>query len=119
MKIDKTGVKSTYQESSKKAPVVTAWRSYGQEIFATPVMRNTGYGIVVVMCVLGVLCLFFVDFIYKLLPYIMGGFMIGAGGLAIAGSVISKEYRKLETKLSSSGILVLVIGIAIIVRGTR
>lgn len=119
MKIDKTRVKSTYQESSKKAPGVTAWRSYGQEIFATPAMRNTGYGIVLVMCVLGILCLFFVDFIYKLLPYIMGGFMMGAGGLAIAGSVISKEYRKLETKLSSSGILVLVIGIAIIVRGTR
>lgn len=69
------------------------------------------------MGVLGALCLFWVDLIYKLLPYIMGGLMAGTGVLAIAGAVLSKEYLKPETKLSSSGILVFVIGIAIIVRG--
>ena len=105
------------QEPRRKTPNVTAWRTYGEEIFASPVIRNTGYVIVLIMGVLGVLCLFFVDFTYKLLPYIMGGFMAGTGVLAIAGSVLSKEYMKLETKLSSSGILMFVIGIAIIVRG--
>lgn len=115
------------QDSQKKTPNltsdlavnVTAWRFYGQAVFATPVMRNAGYVIVAAMCILGACCLLFVDVIYKLLPYIMGGFMMGAGGLAIAGCVIGREYQRLETKLSSSGILVLVIGIAIIARGAR
>lgn len=107
------------QGSQRKTPNVTAWRTYGQEIFANPAVRSVGYGIVLLMGLLGILCLFFTDFIYKLLPYIMGGFMAGTGALAIAGSVLSKEYLKLETKLSSSGIVVFVIGIAIIVRGAQ
>lgn len=107
------------KDQQRKTPNVTAWRSYGQGIFTTPSMQKAGCGIVLIMGILGITCLLFVDFIYKLLPYIMGGFMIGTGGLALAGSVLSKEYRRLETKLSSSGILVLVIGIAIIVRGAR
>lgn len=105
------------QETQKKAPDVKAWRAHGQEIFTSPAARRVGYGIVLIMGIVGVLCLFFVDFSYKLLPYIMGGFMAGTGVLAIIGAVLSKEYLKLETKLSSSGILVLVMGIAIIVRG--
>ncbi len=100
----------------RKTPNVTAWRAYGQEIFSTPAIRSAGYGIVLVMGALGILCLFFVDFTYKLIPYIMGGFMAGTGVLAITGAFLGKEYLKLETKLFSSGILVLVIGIAIIVR---
>lgn len=107
------------QEPQKKTPNVTVWKAFGKEIFATPVICRTGYGVVFIMGVLGVMCLFFVDFIYKLLPYIMGGFMAGTGVLAITGSVLSKEYLKLETRLSSSGILMLVIGIAIIVRGDQ
>ena len=105
------------ENAHRKTPNVMAWRAYGQEIFATPVIRRVGYGIVLIMGALGVLCLFWVDLIYKLLPYIMGGFMAVTGVLAIAGSVLSKEYLKPETKLSSSGILVLMIGVAIIVRG--
>lgn len=105
------------QVPQKKAPDIRAWRAHGQEIFTSSSARNVGYGIVLIMGAVGVLCLFFVDFSYKLMPYIMGGFMAGTGALAIAGSVLSKEYLKLETKLSSSGILLLVIGIAIIVRG--
>lgn len=101
----------------RKTPTVTAWRAYGQEIFSTPAIRRAGYGIVLAMGALGILCLFFVDFTYKLIPYIMGGFMAGTGALAITGAFLGKEYLKLETKLFSSGILVLVIGIAIIVRG--
>lgn len=107
------------QESRKKTPNVTAWRAYGQEVFSIPVIQKTGYCIAFIMGMLGCVCLLFVDFIYKLLPYLMGGFMAGTGVLAIIGAVLSKEYLKLETKLSSSGILVLVIGIAIMVRGTK
>lgn len=107
------------QVPQKKAPDVKAWRAHKQDIFTSLSARRAGYGIVLVMGVVGVLCLFFVDFSYKLMPYIMGGFMAGTGVLAIVGSVLSKEYLKLETKLSSTGILVLVIGIAIIVRGEQ
>lgn len=107
------------REPQRKTPNVTAWRAYGQEIFSIPVIRNAAYCIALIMGILGVLCLFVVDFIYKLMPYLMGGFMAGTGVLAMIGAVVGKEYLKLETKLSSSGILVFVIGIAIMVRGTQ
>lgn len=107
------------QELRRKTPNVTAWRAYGQEVFSIPVIQKAGYCIALIMGLLGGVCLFFVDFIYKLLPYLMGGFMAGTGALAIIGAVLSREYLKLETKLSSSGILVLVIGIAIMIRGTK
>lgn len=107
------------QKEQRKTPAVTAWRSYGQEIFAVPAARKAGYVIVFILCILGIQCLFFVDFVYKFLPLIIGGFMAGTGVLAMIGSVLSKEYLKLETKLSSSGILVFVIGIIIMMRGAQ
>lgn len=106
------------QEKQEKAPYIKAWRTYGQKVFTMPVSRRIGYGLIGIMCLIGVQCLFFVDFIYGLLPYLMGGFMAGAGVLAMIDSILTGEYRKLDTKLSSSGILMLVVGVAIIVRGS-
>lgn len=106
------------QEKNGKVPHITAWKAYGQKIFATPASRKAGYGLVGILCLLGLLCLFFVDFLYGILPYLMGGFMVCAGALAMVDSVLTGEYRKLDTKLSSSGILMLVVGLAIIVRGS-
>lgn len=107
------------KEHSDKKPRITAWRAYGQEAFATPVSRKIGYVIIIIMCALGILCLLFVDFIYGLLPYIMGGFMAIAGAAAIAGSLITKEYQRADTRLISRGILLLVVGAAVIVRGEQ
>lgn len=39
--------------------------------------------------------------------------------LAVIDSVLTGEYRRLDTKLSSSGIIMLVVGIVIIVRGNE
>ena len=108
-----------HQKKQGETLHVTAWRAYGQKIFATSVSRKVGYGLVGIMCLLGIQCLFFVDFLYGMLPYLMGGFMAGAGVLAVIDSVLAGEYRKLDTKLSSSGILMLVVGMAIIVRGSE
>ncbi len=105
------------QEKQDKTLHITAWRTYGQKIFATPARRKVGYGLTGIMCLLGIQCLFFVDFLYELLPYLMGGLMAGAGVLAVIDSVLAGEYRRLDTKLSSSGILMLVVGLAILVRG--
>lgn len=107
------------KEHPDKKPRITAWRAYGQEAFATPVSRKIGYVIIIIMCALGILCLLFVDFIYGLLPYIMGGFMAIAGVAAIAGSLITKEYQRSDTRLISRGILLLVVGAAVIVRGEQ
>ena len=98
---------------------ITAWRFYDQEIFKTSASRRIGYVVVGLLCALGIQCLFLVDFIYKLFPYIIGGFMAGTGVLAIVGSVLEKEYLRLDTKLLSSGILVFVIGIAIMARNIQ
>ena len=115
---DKEREMRMYQEKQEKAPHITAWRSYGQKIFSTPVSRRIGYGLTGIMCLLGIQCLFFVDFIYGLLPWLMGGFLAGTGVLAVIDSVLAGEYRRLDTKLSSSGVLMLVVGLAIIVRGS-
>ena len=107
-----------YQKNQEKMPHITAWRAYGQKIFSTPASRRIGYGLTGIMCLLGIQCLFFVDFIYGLLPWLMGGFLAGAGVLAVIDSVLAGEYRRLDTKLSSSGVLMLMVGLAIIVRGS-
>ena len=73
-----------YQEKQEKTPHITAWRAYGQKIFTTPASRRIGYGLTGIMCMMGIQCLFFVDFIYGLLPWLMGGFLAGAGVLAAA-----------------------------------
>ena len=88
-----------HQEKQEKVPYVTAWRAYGQKIFTTPASRRIGYGLTGIMCLLGIQCLFFVDFIYGLLPWLMGGFLAGAGVLAVIDSVLAGEYRRLDTKL--------------------
>lgn len=106
------------QNRQGKPPYIKAWRVYGQKFFASSASRKIGYGMISILCLLGILCLFFVDFLYGLLPYLMGGFMAGVGTLAMIDSVLAGEYRKLDTKLSSSGILMLVVGLAIIVRGS-
>ena len=108
-----------HQENQEKMPHITAWKAYGQQIFSTPASRKIGYGLVGIMCLLGIQCLFLVDFLYGILPYLMGGFLAGVGVLAVTGSILAKEYRRLDTKLSSSGLLMLVVGIAIIVRGNE
>ena len=115
---DKEREMRMYQEKQEKTPHITAWRSYGQKIFSMPVSRRIGYGLTGIMCLLGIQCLFFVDFIYGLLPWLMGGFLAGAGVLAVIDSVLAGEYRRLDTKLSSSGVLMLVVGLAILVRGS-
>lgn len=108
-----------HQEKQEKGPYVTAWRAYGQKVFATPARRKIGYGLIGIMCLLGIQCLFFVDFLYGILPYLMGGFLAGSGVLAVIDSALTGEYRKFDTKLSSSGILMLVVGVAIILRGSE
>lgn len=42
-----------------------------------------------------------------------------AGAAAIAGSLITKEYQRADTRLISRGILLLVVGAAVIVRGEQ
>lgn len=98
---------------------ISTWKFYSRHTFGTPLSKALGYFIVTVLLVVGFLCLFFVDFIYKLLPYTMGCLMIAIGASSVFCAVITKEYKRLDTKLSSTGILLIVIGISIIVHGNR
>lgn len=98
---------------------ISTWKYYSRHTLGTPLSKALGYFIVTVLLVVGFLCLFFVDFIYKLLPYTMGCLMIAIGASSVFCAVITKEYKRLDTKLSSTGILLLVIGISIIVHGNR
>ena len=108
-----------YQENQEKMLHITAWKAYGQKVFSTSASRKIGYGLIVILCLLGIQCLFFMDYLYGLLPSLMGRFLAGVGVLAVIDSVLAGEYRRLDTKLSSSGVLMLVVGLAIIVRGSE
>ena len=108
-----------YQENQEKMLHITAGKAYGQKVFSTSASRKIGYGLIVILCLLGIQCLFFMDYLYGLLPWLMGGFLAGVGVLAVIDSVLAGEYRRLDTKLSSSGVLMLVVGLAIIVRGSE
>lgn len=98
---------------------MSTWKFYSRHIFGTPLSKRLGHIIVAILLVVGFLCLFFVDFIYKVLPYTMGSLMIAIGVSSLFCAIITKEYKRLDTKLSSAGILLIVIGISIIVHGNR
>lgn len=98
---------------------MSTWKFYSRHVFGTPLSKRIGYIIVGILLIVGFLCLFFVDFIYKVLPYTMGSLMIAIGVSSLFCAIITKEYKRLDTKLSSAGILLIVIGISIIVHGNR
>lgn len=108
-----------FEKLQQKTPDIPAWRAYNRGMFGSPASRGIGYIIALILAVLGILCLFFVDLVYKLLPYIMGSFMTVTGMISIVGAFFSREYERLETKRFSSGIILLVVGISIVGRGKK
>ena len=70
----------------------------------------------ILLCVQGLACILFTDRIYSFFPYILGGIMILIGLLALSRGVITEEYKRIETKLTSNGIVMLLFGVVILLR---
>jgi len=65
---------------------------------------------------LGIMCIAYPDTMYGVLPYLMGAMMVISGLASMAVSVIRKEYRRTDTRLTASGIISAVIGAIIILQ---
>lgn len=68
----------------------------------------------VVQTMLGIACILFTEQIHHVFPIILGIFMVTLGSCDIIRSVVTKEYRRKETKLISHGIVVLILGFVIL-----
>ena len=66
---------------------------------------------------LGVLCLLFPGHVHRCLPYVLGTLMAASGLSCLVRGLRTGEYRTAETRLTSSGIVVLAVGSTILLRG--
>jgi len=74
---------------------------------------------IVTASLVGVLCLFAPDFIYRRLPYLFGIPMILGGAMGICASIHFGEYQRKETKLISTSLISALVGCAIIAAGSK
>lgn len=75
------------------------------------------YVLSVLLTGLGVLCLLLPSHVHRCLPYVLGTLMAASGLSCLVRGLRTGEYRTAETKLTSSGIVVLTVGSTILLRG--
>jgi len=66
------------------------------------------------MAAFGVCCILFTEHIYHILPFILGGAMCILGILEVWIGWRTKEYQEEETKLTSNGIIFVILGCVIL-----
>lgn len=81
--------------------------------------RISEYTIAAGLLFLGTICILFRYPIYAVLPYLLGSGMVLVGAMQLYRGVQRKEYRTHETKLISTGLVVLALGVNIIVHGSH
>jgi len=64
--------------------------------------------------ILGVLCILFTEHIHSVFPYILGTIMAVIGLFDLYRGIMTAEFRNSETKLTSNGIVMLLLGIVIL-----
>lgn len=68
------------------------------------------------LMVVGIICVFYTEHFQKLLPILLGSIMMTLGIFDIIRGVKTGEYKKRETKLTSNGVVNLILGIVILYR---
>lgn len=63
----------------------------------------------------GVLCVLFRDYVHSVFPYILGVIMVIIGLSDLYRGIKTQEYKRVETKLTSNGIVMLLLGVIILV----
>ncbi len=68
----------------------------------------------VIQTILGIACILFTEQIHNIFPIVLGLLMVAVGILDIYRGVATKEYHRADTKLTSQGIVVLILGSVIL-----
>lgn len=89
-------------------------QSRRKEFNPRPIGKRSGYVISIFLIIMGAFCIAFTDLAYAILPYALGILMTITGAFAILESIRSREYQTNDTKLTSMGIIILALGIAIL-----
>lgn len=103
------------REYLEKAPTPTARKPYRHRI----VNFTAAKILAILLGVQGISCILFTDYIYSVFPYILGGIMMLIGALDLYRGIITKEFKLKETKLTSSGIVMLILGTVILFHNTN
>jgi len=72
-----------------------------------------GYGLAISLIISGLVCVLFADHLHKLLPFGVAVVVICLGIFDIIHGFRTGEYKQQETKLTSNGIMFLILGIVI------
>lgn len=100
-----------FKEHLKKAPVPRAHKFQHHPIASFPAARILS----VLLAVSGALCILFWEHVYSIFPYILGTIMATTGAFDLYRGIVTQEYKRIETKLTSSGIVMLILGIVILI----
>lgn len=99
------------KEHLEKAPVPRAHKPQHHHIAGSPAAQILS----VLLGVSGALCILFWDQVYSIFPYILGTIMAATGALDLYRGIVTREYRQIETKLTSNGIVMLLLGIVVLI----
>lgn len=102
--------KKEIHEMLQKAPIPKA-RNHARHRFTS---IRTAKAFAVLQTALGILCMLFTKQIHSLFPYILGILMVFTGACDVYRGVTTKEFRKNDTKLTSHGIVTLILGCTIL-----
>ena len=103
-------MKNRFQEILQKAPVPKS-RKHPRRPFTS---IRAAKVFAVLQAALGAACMLFTEQIHSLFPFILGFLMATSGICNIYRGVISKEFRQVETKLTSHGITTFLLGCVIV-----
>ena len=103
-------MKQPLREYLEKVPTPTARKPYHHSI----VNFTAAKVLAIMLGVQGISCILFTDYIYSVFSYILGGIMMLIGVLDIYRGIITKEFKLKETKLTSGGIVMLILGTVVL-----
>ena len=97
-------------EILKRAPVPSA---HGHPHHRFTSIR-TAQLFAVLLIVLGISCMFFTEHIHAVFPLILGIIMVSHGLCKIYCGILTQEHKRPETKLTSNGIVLVILGCVIL-----
>lgn len=104
-------ISQKHRDRMEKAPVPKA-HGHHHHTFSS---IQAAYIFVAAQVLLGAACLLFTEQIHEAFPIILGSLMAVTGISQVIRGIVTEEYRSAETKLTSWGIVNLVLGIVILV----
>ena len=89
-------------------------KSHAAEKHTFAIAAEISCVIAFLLIILGCICVFFTDRFYEKLPLLLGEVMVALGTVDVIRGFCTGEYKKKETKLTSNGIVNLLVGIVML-----